>query len=659
MTRSSMADAAGRSCADEWTGWSGHGARVKSVTPGITLIGLEPDLVNTITPGLQTDQVIAALADGGYVVAWASYDTFSRRIISTQRYDAMGEEVGGQTLVETTATGNATGALPVVAGLRDGGYVLAYEFVDARSTTMTSAVFAQRFDSGGERVDGMTVISVSFQYTDREFEIVRTPSVAPLDDGGFVIGWVSEQTLASPPGTTVVTTVMQRYDSAGAPLGAPTSFSGRTSIQVLGDGGFAVGDTLFDGSAAVVGTSGADLADTSWSATEALGGGGYVVVSLSTDHLLHQQFLDGGGNASGARAAIGAGGPESLPEVVALSDGGYVVLWLARPAAASPLELQAQRFDGTGAALGDTLHIDAPEGYVAGPSQKPPAVAALADGGFAVSWLVVGPAGPDLYTQLFAEARVGTDAADRLAGTTGDDVLHGLAGADRIEGRAGDDTINGGEGRDRMAGGTGDDTYFVDHRRDQVVERDGEGHDRVYSSVSHELDRHVEDLVLTGPDPIDGRGNALDNLVAGTPAANRLEGGAGDDTLEGLAGNDVLVGGAGVDTLDGGAGADVIVLDERPAIGNIDVLVSFSAYEDSIRLDPSVFRRIHPTGTLGADAFQVGASALDASDRIIHDPATGALMYDPDGTGRAAPVQIATFVGLVGVLSADDFIVVD
>lgn len=47
------------------------------------------------------------------------------------------------------------------------------------------------------------------------------------------------------------------------------------------------------------------------------------------------------------------------------------------------------------------------------------------------------------------------------------------------------------------------------------------------------------------------------------------------------------------------------------------------------------------TGTLAADAFRVGTTAADASDRIIYNGDTGTLFFDQDGSG-AAKVQFAT-----------------
>jgi hypothetical protein len=52
------------------------------------------------------------------------------------------------------------------------------------------------------------------------------------------------------------------------------------------------------------------------------------------------------------------------------------------------------------------------------------------------------------------------------------------------------------------------------------------------------------------------RGDAGDNLLKGTPKADRLSGRGGDDELRGRAGNDTLKGGGGSDVLIGGKGRD-------------------------------------------------------------------------------------------------------
>lgn len=109
-------------------------------------------------------------------------------------------------------------------------------------------------------------------------------------------------------------------------------------------------------------------------------------------------------------------------------------------------------------------------------------------------------------------------------------VLTGNAGANRLDGGADADT---------MAGGTGDDTYVVDNVGDVVREFFGEGTDSVLASVSFVLPEHVENLTLTGNAPINGTGNALDNILVGNDAANVLDGALGADTMSGGAGDDI------------------------------------------------------------------------------------------------------------------------
>lgn len=168
-----------------------------------------------------------------------------------------------------------------------------------------------------------------------------------------------------------------------------------------------------------------------------------------------------------------------------------------------------------------------------------------------------------------------TGAAIRGAGNAGDNVitgnardneLSGGAGNDRLVGGAGDDRLDGGTGADTLIGGTGNDVYVVDNAGDKVIERAGEGIDTVYSKVDLTLAANVENLYLQGG-ATKGTGNAQDNAIYGTAAADVLSGLDGDDFLRGYAGDDALFGGNGRDTLyghegndylDGGAGADVM-----------------------------------------------------------------------------------------------------
>ena len=227
-----------------------------------------------------------------------------------------------------------------------------------------------------------------------------------------------------------------------------------------------------------------------------------------------------------------------------------------------------------------------------------------------------------------------------------------------IFGNNANNLLDGAAGADTLIGCAGNDTYVVDNVGDYVLEDIGSGTDIVMASISYMLTANVENLTLTGATAINGFGNSLDNVLNGNTGNNYLDGGAGNDSIVGGAGNDTLTGGAGNDTLDGGAGADFFRFNSAPGTGNIDRIMNFSAADDTIYLDLSVFTAFGKLGPIASGAFNTGSVASEADDRIIFNKATGDLSYDADGSGRGAAVQFATIVGLTGVLSSQDFILI-
>jgi len=297
-------------------------------------------------------------------------------------------------------------------------------------------------------------------------------------------------------------------------------------------------------------------------------------------------------------------------------------------------------------------------------------------------------------------------------GNSLDNFIVGNDGANRIDGKG---------GADLMKGGAGNDTYFVDNVADRVLETDtAHGTDLVNSSVSFTLGNFVENLTLTGPDAVNGKGNALANFISGNDAANILDGKAGADTMRGGAGNDVYVvdnagdraveaasgdgtdtvqsnvsftlagllenltltgaaainatgnnaanaltgnnaanllnGMAGSDTLQGGGGADDFLFTTALGSANVDEILDLQVGVDDIVLENAVFTGL-AGGVLADGAFRTGSAALDADDRIIYNSATGALLYDADGVGGVAAVQFATLATGLN-LSASEFLVI-
>ena len=83
----------------------------------------------------------------------------------------------------------------------------------------------------------------------------------------------------------------------------------------------------------------------------------------------------------------------------------------------------------------------------------------------------------------------------------------------------------------------GNDTYLLGSSgvpgNYVVIEAPGQGIDTVQSVHDYTLPANVENLFLMNSTADNGAGNALDNLIVGTPRDNILDGGAGNDVLVG------------------------------------------------------------------------------------------------------------------------------
>ena len=190
-----------------------------------------------------------------------------------------------------------------------------------------------------------------------------------------------------------------------------------------------------------------------------------------------------------------------------------------------------------------------------------------------------------------------------------------------------------------------------------------EGDPHAGGFVSREKDVAGGYTIANGTIIENATGGRHADKLQGNSAANLLRGGGGADTLLGSAGNDTLRGGAGNDKLSGGGGSDVFVFDTKTNRStNVDQLVDFNATYDSIQLDDKFFTKLGSGSAskpkmFKADMFVRAAKAQDREDRIIYDKKTGVLSYDPDGTGSAKAVKIAT-LGKNLKISHQDFFVI-
>jgi Ca2+-binding RTX toxin-like protein len=161
-------------------------------------------VVNSVTAGTQYQPSVAALASGGFVVTWThllgGMSDPNGNDIKAQIYTAAGIRVGGEFTVNSVTA--ATQANPVVIGLADGGFVIAWRDLSVGD----GEIKAQVFDSSGTRQGGEFLLN-----TDTE-GAQTAPVLAALADGGFAAAWSG----ADSSGSGV------RAQIFGADAGAPT-----------------------------------------------------------------------------------------------------------------------------------------------------------------------------------------------------------------------------------------------------------------------------------------------------------------------------------------------------------------------------------------------------------------------------------------------------
>jgi Ca2+-binding RTX toxin-like protein len=184
----------------------------------------------------------------------------------------------------------------------------------------------------------------------------------------------------------------------------------------------------------------------------------------------------------------------------------------------------------------------------------------------------------------------GNVANNTLTGNDGNDYLSADGGDDTLIGKAGNDTLIGGTGVDIMIGNSGNDTYCVDNTGDIVTEYADEGTDAVRSSVTYTLGSNIENLTLTGTDPVNGTGNELNNVIYGNSASNILSGVGGNDTLAGSNADDTLIGGTGNDVLNGGTGSDTYVFSSGSNNDTITDSGSDALFQDRVLFTDDVLR---------------------------------------------------------------------
>jgi len=78
--------------------------------------------------------------------------------------------------------------------------------------------------------------------------------------------------------------------------------------------------------------------------------------------------------------------------------------------------------------------------------------------------------------------------------------------------------------------------------------------------------------------------------------------------------------------------------------------------DDVLHLSKKFFTKLSK-GTLSSKAFVVGDRFKDGDDRILYLKKSGALFYDPDGSGSASAIQFASIGKNLKITHKDFFVI--
>ncbi len=214
--------------------------------------------VNEITEGNQQRPVVAVLTGGETAIAWESEGDIQFRMLNQD-----GVFLGGEQKANSYVNGIQQD--PAVTALNNGHFVLVWGSHGQDGDMQ--GVFGQIFDGAGEPVGAEFSVNQSLRYNQ------RTPSVAALSNGRFIVTWVNEQ-LAQPDPNSVVAGVERFevnvngriYTSEGVPLSDELVLGDSTMIHanpaVVGvDGGFVI---VNSGRAQIERAIGGGALDSSW-----------------------------------------------------------------------------------------------------------------------------------------------------------------------------------------------------------------------------------------------------------------------------------------------------------------------------------------------------------------------------------------------------------
>ena len=170
------------------SGWGVSARRLDSTLSGT----LSTFRVNVQGTNDQENPRVALLKNGGAVFVWQGglkgyQHIYARFLTPTNTFLTTND------LLVNTFTNNFQ-INPAVAVLNNSNVVVVWGSFDEASSNSLQDVYGQIFSPTGQKIGGEFLINQFISYNQ------RTPAVAALNNGGFVVAWVSEQERSVAPG---------------------------------------------------------------------------------------------------------------------------------------------------------------------------------------------------------------------------------------------------------------------------------------------------------------------------------------------------------------------------------------------------------------------------------------------------------------------------
>lgn len=323
--------------------------------------------VNAYTTNQQMEPQVAKDDQGDFVVVWkslGSYGNDTGESVQARRFQANGQPKDVDFQVNTYT--HAYQDWPHVAVGPQGDFVVVWQSMYSAGSDARQSVHGQRFDDSG------TPIGSQFQVNSYTSDVQLSPTAALDSQGRFVVVWFSLGSYGTDNSGGSVQG--QRFDDSGIPYGGEfqvntywTNWQRYPVVAADGQGDFVV---VWQ-SVGSYGTddSGGSVQAQLYEADGTLDGGQFQVNTYTTS----LQY----------RPALAVNGP-----------GSFVVAWQSYGSGDTDTDgwsIQAQRFDATGATVGDQFQVNT---YWTN-NQSKTDVGLDSEGSFVVVWESRGSPGTD------------------------------------------------------------------------------------------------------------------------------------------------------------------------------------------------------------------------------------------------------------------------